>query len=132
MRRKENNFTGFIAHYNNGTSIKEKENFFSKKLNKQCATNWAEINKEKLISMELYWKGEFKAKILKIPEKKDDVPYTILNPDQWFFSHSGYMDMNTRTIKVVSRNIGYVYNGIIYITSVNENVGNIRIHSRAQ
>lgn len=130
MPQKENkNFTGFIAYYEDGRAIKEKENFFSKKLKKQCATSWAEINKKKLKTMTLYWKGQLKASIERDPQDKG-APYTHLNPDQWFFSQSGYLDLSTRKVAVVSRNIGYILNGIIHITSVNEQNGIVRIHSR--
>lgn len=131
MPRKEDKFTGFIAHYDGGRVIKEKENFFSKKLNKKCATNWAEINKKKLKTLELSWKGIIKARIDRDPANKSDAPYKHLTPDQWFFSQSGFLDLSTKKVVVVSRNIGYVLDGIIHITSVNEDNGLIRIHNRA-
>jgi len=116
-------YTGFIAHYDNGRSIKERENFYSSKLKKKCATNWQEIDRTRLVALELVWHGQSKATVQKPPD-----PFT---PDQWFFSHSGCMNMNSRKIIVVSRNIGYVKDGIVHITSVMEDTGIIRIWTRA-
>jgi len=127
LKRKES-FTGFVIIYDDGSKIYEKENYFSKKLNKKCATNWAEIDKSKISSLELHWKGACKALINKIPTND---PVKKLEAKDWFFSHRGYQDMGTRKIKVISRNIGYINDNILYITSVLEDTGEITRSIRA-
>lgn len=124
-------FTGFIAYYDDGKVIKERENFQSKKLNKKLATNWAEINKNKLIALELVWKNQTKVRIDKIPPKETQAPYKDIKADEWFFSQKGYVDMGSRDIVVIARNIGYIKDGIINITSVDEKTGIIKMYSRA-
>ena len=97
--------------------------FYSKKLKKKCGTNWAEIDKEKLFSLELVWKGQTK---IKIEKPSCSVHKNDLNPEDWFFSQNGYMDMGTRKIIVLARNIGFKEDGHIFITSVFEKSGDIR------
>jgi len=127
-QRGSKKYSGFIAHYANGKTVKERENYFSTKLNKKCATNWSEIDKENLVALELIWNdnSKFKLTIEDIKEKHPDFV-----PSDWFFSQSGYFDMHSRKITVVSRNIGYIKDGVVNITSVNETSGNIRIYMRA-
>jgi hypothetical protein len=75
--RENKEFTGFVARYKNGATIYEKEDYFSKKLNKKCATNWEEVDKSKLASLELLWKGQSKIKIDKAScsmHKNDLIP----------------------------------------------------------
>ena len=117
-----NKFTGFIAYYNNKI-IKEKENFFSIKLNRKCATSWAEIDKDKLIALELVWNDEPKIKIT-----KEDYPH--IKPSDWFFSQYGYFDLTTRVVKVVARNIGYVKDELLIVYSINEENGVIKVEHR--
>lgn len=124
----KDSFTGFVAHYENGRQLYEKENYFSKKLNKKCATNWAEIDKSRLVKLELFWNGTLKAGISKKPFK--DKPFE-LSPSDWFFSQKGYIDMGTKKMLVIARNIGYIHEGVIHITSVVEKTGIIQKHSRA-
>lgn len=126
---KKTDFTGFAAHYDNGRVIYEKENFFSNKLNKKCLTSWAEIDKTKLVALELLWHGQFRVKLEKI--SRDPSLYTPIQPNEWYFSQTGYMDMKIRAIKVVSRNIGYVKDHTLYMTSVEEDTGIIRTAVRA-
>jgi hypothetical protein len=123
-------FTGFIAYYANGRLIKERESFFSKKLNKDLATNWAEIDKEQLISLELVWRDEPKARIDKKPSSSGFNKSKEIAPANWFFSQKGYMNMGTRKIQVVARNIGYIDDGIINIISVVEETGVVLISRR--
>jgi len=113
-------FTGFIVIYDNGARVYEKENYFSKKLNKKCATNWAEIDKSKISSIELHWKGELKAFIDKAPS---DSHKNELNANDWFFSHRGYLDMGTRKVNVIARNIGFIEDGMVHIITVIETSG---------
>jgi hypothetical protein len=120
--RDHNNFTGFVVTYNNGKKIYQKENYYSKNLNKRCNTNWAEIEKDKIEILELFWKGESKAKISKAPSEMHE---DELSENDWFFSHNGYIDMGTRKIKVISRNIGYKIDKILHIISVIEDSGEI-------
>ena len=123
QKEKLNNFTGFVANYSNGAKVYEREDYFSKKLKKNCATNWVEIDKDKLSSLELVWKGVTKVKIDKAP---CSVHKDLLRAEDWFFSQNGYMDMGTRKIVVLSRNIGFIEGNHIYITSVFEETGDIR------
>ena len=121
---KDKPFTGFVAYYNDGKVIHERENFFSDKLKKQCATSWAELCLEKLVALELVWKDASKIKLT-----KDEYPF--LKASDWYFSQTGYMDMSSRKIIVISRNIGYVKDGIINIYSVAENTGIVKSAQRA-
>ena len=123
-------FSGFIAHYETGKAIKEVENFFSKKLNKPCATNWAEIEKRLLCKIELYWNDSLKGVITKEPSKNSFNTDHVLAPSDWFFSQKGYFDLGSRTIKVIARNIGYVKDSVTHILSVNEDTGIVHISQR--
>ena len=123
QKEKQNSFTGFIAHYENGAKVYEREDYHSKKLNKKCATNWAEIDKEKLVSLQLVWKGQIK---VTIDKESGSAHRSVLKAEDWFFSQNGYMDMGTRKIVVLSRNVGFIEDNNIYITSVLEETGDIR------
>lgn len=126
----DKNFTGFVAHYSNGRTVFEKENYFSKKLSKKCATNWAEIDKEKLVRLELMWKGKIKAAISRTPDGDPHRSKEIGSGD-WFFSQKGYFDLATHKVVVISRNIGYVDGNIAHITSVVEETGVVQFYTRA-
>lgn len=127
-RKPKESFTGFVAHYENGRKLYEKENYFSKKLNKKCATNWAEIDKSRLVKLELFWNGDLKAAVSKKPLKGKPLE---LSASDWFFSQKGYIDMGTKKMLVIARNIGYIEDGIAHITSVVEQTGIIQKYSRA-
>lgn len=122
LQKDSDPFTGFLITYDNGSTIFEKLDYFSKKLKKKCATNWAEIDKSKISSMELLWKGCRKAIITKVPS---EIHKHELTARDWFFSHKGYLDMGTRKIVIISRNIGYIEDNILYIISVMENSGEV-------
>jgi hypothetical protein len=121
---------GFIAYYSDGKVIKERENFFSKVLNKKCSTNWAEIDKSKLVKLELVWQNQVKGYITCTPHPDAFNTKYTLSPQDWFFSHNGYFDLGSKSIVVVARNIGYTENGYTNILSVAEQTGIIRIHGR--
>jgi hypothetical protein len=122
-------FSGFVAYYDDGTIIKEREDFFSKKLTKKCSTNWAEIDRERLVKLELLWNDESKGFISKIPSENSFNNCTI-NPQDWFFSQKGYFDLGGKKIIVVARNIGYVNSGILHIFSVVELTGFVQVSHR--
>lgn len=122
LLKRDKDITGFVVTYEDGTRIVEKENYFSKRLDKKCATNWAEIDKSKIASLQLYWRGELMETIQKSPSETHS---NELEAKDWFFSHKGYMDMASRSVKIISRNIGYTENNIIHITSVMEDTGEI-------
>lgn len=126
----EKPYTGFVAHYNSGRIIKEREDFFSKKLNRKCSTNWAEIDRDKLVSLELFWQDILKAHIDKIPIE-ESFNKIALQPTDWFFSQNGCFNLTSRKITVIARNIGYTENGIQHIISVREDTGIIRVFDRA-
>ncbi|MBD3261255.1 MAG: hypothetical protein GF334_06155 [Candidatus Altiarchaeales archaeon] len=123
-RRPKKPFTGFIVHYENGKTVRERENYISKKLNKQCATNWAEIDKARIVALELIWKDKSKIKLSK-------EEYPSIKPGDWYFSHTGYLDMKSRKVVVVKRSIGYIKDGLLHIYSVDEKEGSIKGHVRA-
>ena len=118
MLQKENNFTGFIAYYGPKKKVFEKENYTDKSGNKK-ATNWSEIDKEKLTALELVWRGSSKILI-----KKSDYPH--MQGTDWFFTQSAFLDMATQKIRVVARNIGYRKEGIIQIFTVEEDTGTLK------
>ena len=118
-----NQYTGFIAYYDNNIIVKEKENYFSKKLKKKCATNWAEIDKNRLVALELLWHGQSKIKI-----SREEHPH--IKSDDWFFTHSGMFNMKNRNVTVISRNIGFKKDNIIQVYSVEEETGILRSSAR--
>jgi hypothetical protein len=125
MFRKEiNNFTGFIATYEDGSSVTEKENFFSKKRGKNCKTNWLDVDQSRLFKLELYWKGIPSASI-------DKNSYPEITEGDWYFTHTGYMDLHNREIKVLKRNIGFKADGLLTIFSVSESDGVLKVDTRA-
>lgn len=128
LHKHHESFTGFVVIYDNGSKVYEKENYFSKKLNKKCATNWTEIDKSKISTIELHWKGSCKATLSKGPS---DTHKKALEAKDWFFSHGGYLDMGTQKVIVISRNIGFIEDNILYITSVEEKTGKVSITTRA-
>lgn len=118
---------GFVATYTTGNKVFEKNDYFSRKLNKKCATNWAEIEKDKLVSLELYWDSK---SIIKIDKAPSEMHKFELTPKDWFFSHKGYLDMGTQKVNIISRNIGYIENGILNVFSVMEGSGELIISTR--
>jgi len=115
---KNPSFTGFIAHYSNGVSIKEKENYLSKSLKKTCATNWSEIDKNKLVALELVWNDQSKITI-------DTTNYPHIKPTDWFFTQTAFFDMKSRKVVILSRNIGFKKDNITQIYSVEESTGRL-------
>ena len=124
LQKESNSFTGFIAHYDKGVAIKEKENYFSKILGKQCATSWGEINKKKLVALELVWRNQ---SIIKI----DKETFSHISDKDWFFSQSAMFEMKNRKIVILSRNIGYKKDNITQVFSVEESTGRLSSHVRA-
>jgi hypothetical protein len=120
--KEHKSFTGFKAYYDNGVSVKEKENYFSKDLNKICATNWIEIDKKKLVALELLWNDQ---SIIKL----DKTDYPTLTPDCWFFSQSAIFEMKGKKLTILSRNIGYKkIDGTTQVYSVEEATGRLVSH----
>jgi len=120
---EKNKFTGFLAHYKDGSVVKEKNHYYSSKLKKECATNWHEIDKSQLVSLELLWGGESKIKI-SIEE------YPAIKPSDWFFSHYEYFDLKNRNVIVISRNIGISKKDHKQIYSVHEETGILKTEIR--
>jgi hypothetical protein len=112
-------FTGLVAHYDDGTVVEEKNYFFNERLNKRCATNWSEIDLNKVTTLELYFKGVSKAKI-----SKEDYPE--ITPQDWVFYHTGVSDL-TGDPTTICRNIGYKKDGLVYVSSVDEQSGALKI-----
>lgn len=130
LRKNKKPFSGFIAYYSNGKVVHERENYFSRLRNKKCATNWGEIDKGALIKLELYWKDELKGFITKESLSNSFNPSPITSPNNWFFSQKGYFDLGSRNIIVVSRNIGYIADGVARVLSVLEDSGIVQIYSK--
>ena len=118
-----NNFTGFIAHYKDGRKVREKEDYFNKKLNKKCATNWAEINKDLLVAIELLWDGKSRIKIT-----KEEYPH--INSKDWLFFQTGYFDLKSKGVTVLGRSIGFIKDDMENIFSIDETNGILKIFSR--
>jgi len=124
MPQKENKrFTGFVAFYKDGNEVREKNNYFSSKTKRKKATNWHEVDKDKIVALEIFWKGQPKIRI-----DKDDHP--DLKPSDWFFSHFGCLDMNTHETKVISRNIGFIKGDILTVYCVVEETGVVKVEHR--
>jgi len=123
MSRVSPDFTGLVATYDDGKLVREKNHFYSKLLGRQCATNWGEIALKKVVSLELYWRGESKIKI-----SKEDKP--LISHEDWYFTHSAIMDAVSPKPKICSRNIGYKNDGILYLYSVDEDTGALKVQNR--
>lgn len=118
------NFTGFVAYYDDENIVYEKNNYISSSAGKRKATNWHEINRKKLVALELLWHGESK---IKISHKE----YPHITPSDWYFSHYGYLNMSTHQVKVLSRNIGYIKDKILTLYCVSEDTGIIKMEHRS-
>jgi hypothetical protein len=106
--------------YEDGTSVLERECYHSEKSRRMMATSWPDIDRKKLVKLDLYWHGLKKATI-----SKEEHP--SIGPDDWFFSQTGYMDMRKRSVSVIKRNMGYRHtDGLLYVTSVFESNGTIQ------
>lgn len=112
---------GLVVHYEDGSEVLEKNNYWSTKHSKILATNWSEIVKKGISALELYWQGS-SALLL---NKKD------LLPDEWVFSHTGMVDLSTGSDKPItlSRNIGFIKNGIKNLYRVSEKTGGVTFES---
>jgi len=118
-------FSGFVAVYDDGTRVPERENYHSEKLRKKMATNWLEIDKARLVSLELFWRGRKMSSISKLD-------HPDITPTDWFFSHTGCLDISTHAIHVVARNIGYKdKSGLTNIISVSDSEGTMKGYTRA-
>lgn len=116
-------FTGLVAHYSEGSTVEEKNYFYSEKLQKRCATNWAELDLDQVVALELYFNGVSKVKVSKT-ENPD------IGPQDWFFSHTGIADMTGGDPKTIQRNIGYKKDGLLYVSSVDEENGSVKVDIR--
>lgn len=110
----DNSHTGFIARYRDGTIIPEKNNFYDSQLKKICATNWHQINKEKLQRLELWWKGYCRAKI-----------DNIHNIKEWIFYHTAIYDSSMHKSVTLSRTIGYIDKSGAYTYTILESNGDL-------
>lgn len=118
-------FTGFVAVYDDGTAILERENYHSEKTRRLMATSWPEIDLKRLQRVELYWRGQKKTYVA-----KHDHPH--LKPSDWFFSQTGFMDVRRHNVIVIARNIGYRgEDGLTYVTTVRESDGAVKGSVRA-
>jgi hypothetical protein len=122
---EDSGFSGFVAVYENGESVHERENYYSSTLRRKMATNWLEIDKDKIVTLELFYRGK---KMVSI--KKSEHPEIL--PADWFFSHTGCLDMATHEVKVVARSIGYRTGQVTNVVSVFEADGTMKGSTRAQ
>lgn len=117
--------TGFIAHYESGSSKKELDYYVGKD-GKLKATNWHEVNLDKLTALELVWRGESKITI-----RKEDHPG--IKQGDWYFTCSGTVDIkNPDRPTIIARNIGYRVGNILHLFTVEEASGILRAHTRRE
>ena len=127
MHQKEapKDHTGFVAYYESGMVVCEENTYFSKSSGRTKATNWSEVEKDKLVALELLWNGEIKARV-------DKVKYPHLTPSDWYFSHYGSLEMSTHKTQVVSRNIGYYKDSLLTLFRVEEKSGVLNVEHRSK
>ena len=108
------NFTGFVAHYKDGTAIWEKDNYYDGSVGRNRATNWAAIDQNAVDSLELWWRGSLKERL------------AGENFVKWVFFNTAAMSPGSPP-KIISRTIGFVrkagVNDMEFITTVNEETG---------
>jgi hypothetical protein len=103
-----------------GKVVWEKNNYWSDKQRKILATNWSEIDKDKIEAMALYWKGRLALYLTKAEHL----------PDKWVFSHTGMLQTGvSQNVQIVSRNIGFERGGIRYMFRVSEADGRLSSES---
>jgi hypothetical protein len=117
------NLTGFLAKYKDGTTLEQKTFYFDEALNKECATNWHDVDKSKLSSLELFWKGSYKISV-------DLADNPEMLPEDWFFSCTGTADISGSNPKIIARNIGFRKNGVLLVFTVDEETGNLHSSTR--
>ena len=124
LQRSNNTHTGFVAHYESGSQKLELDYFINRE-GERKATNWYEVNLEKLQTLELLWHGESKVRV-----SKEDIPG--INPEDWYFTCSGTADIaNPDKPIIIARNIGYRKGKILFLFTVEEDTGNVRTHTRS-
>jgi hypothetical protein len=97
-------FTGFKAYClikkegekDKEIVITEQNNFFDETLKRTCATNWHQVDKENLKTLELWWHDERKAIV-------EDKPKEF----EWVFFHTGSMASSDPGPVIISRTVGY-------------------------
>jgi len=105
---------GFLVTYEDGTEVQEKNNFWSERHQKVSATNWLDIDKDRIKTLQLFWKGKVRVSLC-----KEDC-----SPEKWWFSHTGSLQTSGDSrVVIVSRNIGYIREGRRYIYRVMEESG---------
>jgi len=121
--------TGFVARYWSGEAIFER-NGAPDAAGRIRATNWAEVDLEKVDRLELWWNGEPRAIIDRSDALIDLNPADLENHllqgtpiTDWVFFHSGISDGNQTSIQ--SRSIGFVVNGTRYLATVDEKTGRL-------
>lgn len=116
-------FHGLVVYYEDGTYLLEKNHYFCPRQNKNLATNWSEIPKSNIESLELRWEG---SPVIKLEAIDIEGSY------EWLFSHTGCVDMSTGSTKprVLSRNIGYIQDGVKKIYRVDEKTGMLNFEER--
>lgn len=119
---EENKHTGFVVIYDDDSKVFEINDYYNKRLKRKCATNWVDIDKNRIKTLQLYWCGDLKVQINK---SSPDVHKNILEAEDWFFSHKGYFDTSENKIKIISRNIGYKEDNLLYVYSVMEDTGEV-------
>lgn len=94
--------------------MQEKNNFWSERHQKVSATNWLDIDKDRIKTLQLFWKGKVRVSLC-----KEDC-----SPEKWWFSHTGSLQTSGDSrVVIVSRNIGYIREGRRYIYRVLEESG---------
>jgi hypothetical protein len=106
---------GLMVTYLEGDVVLERNNYWSSTFNKQMATNWSEIDRSRIQSLKLFWKGAIRVS-LEGPE---------LIPDQWIFSHTGTTSLKSPGVQILSRNIGYIKGDKKVLYRVSEETGEV-------
>jgi hypothetical protein len=104
---------GFVARYQIGDPVYER-NGFPDEQGRVRATNWSEVNLEKVEILELWWQGDVRV----VLDKGDLEGLT-----EWIFFHTGISDGKQASIQ--SRTIGFWAGGERYLATVDEKTGRL-------
>ena len=114
VKPTSNPIHGFLVVYEDGSQVSEKNNFWSETLQRVSATNWHEVDQNRISRISLYWKGSL---VISLDKKE-------VRPETWFFSHTGALQVSGGSkVTIVSRNIGFVREGRKYLYKVVEDTG---------
>ena len=114
---KRAKFCGFIAHYGDGTTIKEID--IRSVDHGSISTNWYKIDKSQLVCLELINDSTAVA----VYSKKD---HPDIKPEDWYFTCQGAFSPQDGHVENVGRRIGVKNNGTLAFTEVDTRTGQVR------